>query len=571
MDATRRLVFSASDPAALQKLGRKITRAVLEGRFSDRHLRIAVLSSFLADMLVDALSACLMARGLAAEFVRAPYGVIAADLLSERSVTSGCDVVLILPTYRDLIQRPLLTSTFEEADQAAAREAGHWQELWYRAADLPIVQLSFGPPPSRPLADADGLRPGGFLRFIRDVNRKLADVAPNRVALVDAESLAARVGSAWNDPRTYHLCKQPFNIAVTQELANSLAAAVCGLLGKARKVLVLDLDNTIWGGVVGDVGVQGIALGNETAEGEAFVAFQQYIRDLAARGVILAVCSKNAEGNAREPFRSHSGMVLSEADIACFVANFEDKATNLRRIAQTLNVGLDALVFVDDNRVERAWVARQLPEVAVIELPEDPALYGLAIEMAQLFPVNRVTAEDLGRNRSYHSKAVVAVAQSNGNDVGEFLQSLEPVVALEPVGVGSLERIVQLVAKTNQFKLNPRSFSAAEIVALQSGVFAIRFRDRLQDYGIVAVVVTVVDGDELIILNWVMSCRVFSRRLEHATLELMEAYANAHSVKTLRAHYRPSAKNAVARDALVDLGFEMHANGNYVLCASRSQ
>lgn len=566
---SRALASAAPDPVALQRLGRRIARAVTSGRFAGRQVKIAVLSSFLIDMLVDALSACLLARGIAADIVTAPYGVIAVDLLSDRSITQGCDIVLILPTYRDLMHRPMPGCSHEAADQAAAREAGIWQEWWRHVGDAQVVQLSFGPPPDRPLADADGFRPGGLLRFIRDVNRKLADAAPNRVALVDAEALAVRIGPDWNDMGTYFLCKQPFGIAALVEVANSLAAATCGLLGKGRKVLVLDLDNTIWGGVVGDVGVHGITVGTETAEGEAFVAIQRLAHDLAARGVILAVCSKNDEENAREPFRKHSGMILREDDIACFIANFEDKATNLRRIAQTLNVGLDALVFVDDNPVERAWVLRELPEVAVVDLPEDPALYCAAIERAQLFPLHRVTEEDLGRNRSYSARAAVAQAQATSGNVTEFLQSLEPVVVLEPVNTHSLERILQLIAKTNQFKLNPRTFTSEELVGLDAGVFAIRFRDRLQDYGIVAVVVTNLEEDELLILNWVMSCRVFCRRLEHATLELLLAHARTNGLLSLRAHFKTSPKNGITRTTLTELGFEQDLTGDFVKFVSQ--
>jgi FkbH-like protein len=566
---SRALTSASPDPFLLQKLGRRIARAVSGGRFAERRIKVAVLSSFLVEMLVDALTTCLLARGIAADIVTAPYGVIAADLLSGKSIALGCDAVVILPTYRDLMHRPTLGCSSEAADQAAAREADIWQALWHHVGNAAVVQLSFGPPPNRPLADADGFRPGGFLRFIRDVNRRLADAAPNRVALVDAEALAVRIGPDWNDMGTYFLCKQPFGIAALAEVANSLAAATCGLLGKGRKVLVLDLDNTIWGGVVGDVGVQGITVGIETAEGEAFVAIQRFARDLAARGVILAVCSKNDEINAREPFHKHSGMVLHEDDIACFVANFEDKATNLRRIAETLNVGLDALVFVDDNPVERAWVLRELPEVAVVDLPDNPALYCSAIERAQLFPSHRITEEDLGRNQSYKAKSAVAKAQATSGNVTEFLQSLEPVVVLESVNIGSLERVVQLIAKTNQFKLNPRSFTSEELIGLGAGVFALRFRDRLQDYGIVAVVVTNIEEGELVILNWVMSCRVFSRRLEHATLELLQNHARASGLLGLRAHFKASPKNGVARSTLAELGFELDLSGDFTMFVSQ--
>ena len=565
--ASQQLAFGAEDPVALQRLGRKIAGAVAHGQFASRLTNVAILSSFLLDMLRDALAASLLARGLAAKISTAPYGVIAADLLSDDSVIVGCDVVLILPTYRDLLHRPAPRCTPEEAEQAAKHEAHRWLNLWRQIGDKPIVQLSFGPPAYPPLGDADGLRPGGLLRFIRDVNRNLADTSPNQVALVDAEALAARTGPSWNDSRTYFLCKQPFAISAMSEVANTLASATSGLLGKARKCLVLDLDNTIWGGIIGDVGVEGIIVGIETSEGESFAAVQTYARNLAARGVILAVCSKNAEAIAREPFRNHSGMILREEDIACFVANFDDKATNLRRIAQELNIGLDAIVFVDDNPVERAWVRRELPEVLVIDLPDDPALYCAAIENAKAFPSQRLTAEDLNRNRSYRNRASITLS-SPGN-VTEFLESLAPVITVETVGPGSLDRIVQLIAKTNQFKLNPQTFTADEIVSHGTGVLALRFRDRLQDYGIVAVVVTRIEKHELWILNWVMSCRVFSRRLEHSTLELLRKMACTHGATTLRATFRLSAKNNVAREALVQMGFVLDPLGDYLFPSSQ--
>jgi FkbH-like protein len=563
LDECRNVTTIMRNPVALQRLGRRVSKAITAGHFRDTKIRIAVLSSFLADMLVDVLPAALLARGIAGEIVKGPYGAIAVDLLSEKSITHDCDLVLILPTHRDLAFAPQPGCSPDEADTAAAREAASWINLWNRIT-APIVQLSFDPPPARFLSEADGFRPGGLLRHVRQVNQRIGDSAPSRVAVVDAEALAATVGSDWHDPRTYHLCKQPFTLSAVWEIADALAASVSGLLGKARKVLVLDLDNTLWGGVIGDVGLQGIVLGNETAEGEAFVALQRYSRNLAVRGVILAVCSKNNEEIAREPFRAHAGMVLKEDDIACFVANFEDKATNIRRIAKTLNIGLDALVFVDDNSVERAWVRRELPEVLVIDMPDDPALFCHAIEQARPFPMHRLTEEDLGRNASYHSRALISAAQSCTSDMGAFLQSLDPVACRESVGTASIDRIVQLIAKTNQFKLNPRIFSTEEVVEKAEGVFAVRFRDRMQDYGVTAVAVAEIESDEVVVLNWVMSCRVFSRRLEHATLELIRTFAQTKGAKRIRAVFQPSPKNSVAKDILMELGFSPDEGGNFI-------
>jgi FkbH-like protein len=554
----------AVDPMVVQRLGRRIAKAISAGRFADTKIRVAVLSSFLSDMLCDALSALLLARGIPAEIVAGPYGAIATDLLAEDSIAKNADVVVILPTHRDVAFAPALGCSHAEAHEAARREVEHWTALWKRVLQ-PLVQLSFDPPPARTLFEGDGFQPGGLLRHVRLVNQMLAEEAPPRAVLVDAEALAGRVGTEWHDARTYFLCKQPFAPSAAPEIAGTLAAAVAGLCGKARKVLVLDLDNTLWGGVVGDVGLEGLALGKETPEGEAHVALQTYAKNLAARGIILAVCSKNAEETAREPFRTHSGMALKEQDIACFVANFEDKAANLRRIAEALNVGLDSLVFVDDNPVERAWVKQELPEVLVIDLPDDVALYCEAIERAKPFPLHRVTAEDLGRNASYRARAAVMEAQANTNDMGAFLQALAPVAHVEAVAPGSLDRIMQLLAKTNQFKLNPCLPTLEEVTSNPEGVFAIRLVDRLQDYGIVAVAVARIEQGEAVIVNWVMSCRVFARRLEQATLGLLREFAAKRGAGTIRVSFQLSSKNAVARDALMTLGFVADDAGNLVV------
>jgi FkbH-like protein len=349
------------------------------------------------------------------------------------------------------------------------------------------------------------------------------------------------------------------------EVADTLAAAVVAKAGKARKVLVLDLDNTVWGGVVGDIGKDGLELGPETAEGEAFTAFQSYARALGQRGVILALCSKNNEALAMSAFREHPAMVLKEKDIAAFVINFEEKATNIRRIAETLNVGLESIVFADDNPIERAWVRKQLPEVAVVELPENPACYAAAVEAEKLFPTIALTTEDLARNQSYRAIAVTRAASEQALDMDQFLRDLDPVALLEPVSDGSIDRIVQLIGKTNQFKLNSSIFDAAEIRQRAAYTIALRLRDRLQDYGIVAVAVTSPDGDSLRILNWVMSCRVFSRRLEHAMVDVLTRLARRACGSSIVLDFQLSAKNGLVPGVLKQLGFSETSPGRYAV------
>lgn len=560
LQACRQAASPRTSYAQLQKLGKQVRREIQGGNLGTP-IRVAILSSFLVDIVADVLPALFYGHGLVAEFAVGPYGGIATEILGGGATLSGkTDLTLILPSHRDLAHFPALGATTQEAQAEAQREAATWKGLWDKLA-MPVVQVSFDPPPLRALGELDGFLPGGALHHVRAVNQLLGAALPARAALVDGEALAGRIGGDWHDAAIYHLCKQPFGTNAVAEIADTLAATAAGLLGKSRKVLVLDLDNTLWGGIIGDAGLNGIVLGKETAEGEAFVEIQNYAQVLSRRGIVLAVCSKNDERNAREPFRDHPAMVLREDDIACFVANFEDKATNLRRIAQALNVGLDSMVFLDDNPVERAWVAGQLPEVLVVDLPDDPAGYAAALERAKPFMLPRITSEDTVRNDSYRARTQTIKQMDASGDMDSFLVSLQQVAVREPVGPASLDRIVQLIGKTNQFKLNPSTFSADEIEANRDGVFAVRFKDKLQDYGITAVAVTRSEDDALRIQNWVMSCRVFSRRLENATLELIRGHATGLGLKQIVLNYQPSAKNGLVAEVLEKLGFSGPASG----------
>ena len=524
-------------------------------------LRVVVLASFTTDYLIDLLRLMLAHRGFAATIVACGYGQMQQELIAGGpALSSAPDVVFVLPTHRDLRHVPQLGMSVAQAQDAETDEVMFWRDLVGRIK-TPTIMLSFDMPPCRVLGEADGLLPGGMGRHVRRVNLALADQIDPSVLLVDAEALQTRLGADGFDERLYALCKQPYAMAALPEVADTLAAAAAGRLARSRKVLVLDLDNTVWGGVVGDVGMEGLVLGQETAEGEAFLAVQRYAQALARRGVILAVCSKNVEAVANAAFRDHSAMVLKPEDIACFVANFDDKATNIRAIAQTLNVGLDALVFVDDNPVERAWVRQQLPEVWTIELPEEPAHYVRAIEAVKPFPMYRLTNEDLGRNASYRAVTRARAEAGSATDMETFLKDLAPVATIDAVDDASIDRIVQLIGKTNQFKLNPSTFTTDNIRARGRGVVALRLADRLQDYGIVAVAVTETLGDRLEILNWVMSCRVFGRRLEHVMREILTARASEAGARLIVARYVESKKNGLVPAALATVGFQDRRNG----------
>jgi FkbH-like protein len=321
----------------------------------------------------------------------------------------------------------------------------------------------------------------------------------------------------------------------------------------------LDLDNTCWGGVIGDDGLGGIRLGQGDAEGEAFVAFQQYAKALKQRGVLLAVCSKNEEHIAKEVFEKHTEMVLRLDDVSCFMANWTDKAANLREIARRLNIGLNSLVFIDDNPAERALVRQLVPEVAVPELPEDPAGYIQAIEAYRYFQTLAIGKEDLQRADYYRANAERAQAFTGSANVEEYLRSLAMVARIGPITPMSLERSAQLINKSNQFNLTTQRRSAAEVLALMGDsewlTRTVSLVDRFGDNGLISVLLAKVEGDALVIDTWLMSCRVLKRGVESLLNNNICRWAAERGLRRICGEYIATAKNDLVREHYAGLGY----------------
>jgi FkbH-like protein len=549
----------------VQKLAKRYNRNSNKVPQPKQTLKVALLSGFTIDFLADLLPLMFFRHGFVIELYKGGYGDIVSDLLISKSKLHEFkpDLVIVLPTHRDLVFFPSLGSTHGEYTTALQEELAVWQSVW-NSVSIPIIQLSFDPPSNRPLGELDGYVAGGLLDYVRQINRLLVDNAPTHVGFIDAEYMAFRVGlDKWHDPHLYQMSKQPFSFDVLPVLSHTIAARSQGMMARGRKVLILDLDNTLWGGVIGDDGLEGIVLGLETAEGEAFTAFQQYIKELANRGVVLAVCSKNDIDIAIQVFHHHSGMVLHENDITHFEVNFEDKVTNIQRIAKVLNVGLDSLVFVDDNPVERAWVEGQLRDVLVVNLPNDPADYIMALDELNAFCVRKITNEDLGRNQSYQARNEIIKLEKTDNAMSIFLQNLQSELVIEQFGDSTLDRVIQLLGKTNQFNLTQKCYSIEELQDKSVDVIIVRLRDRTQDYGIVSVVVTKLNEEYLEIDNWVMSCRVFSRRLEYAIQEILIRKSKQAGCQFIYLKHQVTDKNGLLTNIIRDIGYDDLGSNKY--------
>ncbi|QRE72410.1 HAD-IIIC family phosphatase [Methylobacterium aquaticum] len=356
-------------------------------------------------------------------------------------------------------------------------------------------------------------------------------------------------------------------------LYGDLVARLVGArLGRSAKALVLDLDDTLWGGTVGEDGPAGIVVGQGSALGESFLALQAYARDLARRGIVLAVCSKNDPETARLPFAEHPDMLLRLPDFAAFVANWDDKATNLRRIAQDLRLGLDALVFVDDNPFERALVREHLPMVAVPEVPDEPALVARCLADAGYFEAVTLTEEDRGRAGAYArdgERRAPGTPDFGQTDLAGTLAGLGMRLVWRRFDALGLPRIVQLVNKTNQFNLTTRRLREAEAAALidDPGAVTLQMRlvDRLGDNGVIAVVIGRFSGTDLVVETWLMSCRVLGRRVEEGTLAVLAAEAARRGARRLVGLYRASGRNGMVADLYPRLGFAAEGEGRWVL------
>jgi len=427
------------------------------------------------------------------------------------------------------------------------------------ASNAVLISQTVASPSSTSLGHIDPHVFGSGARVIARLNGALIEAAQaGQHSLLDIAGLAASVGTArWFDERLYNLGLYPFSLAFLPLYADHVCRKLAAIHGKSRRVLVLDLDNTLWGGVVGDDGVHGIRLGESSPAAKAHLSLQKKALQLRSRGVLLAVASKNDEAAARSPFREREEMLLKEESFASFQANWDDKATNLRRIAEELSLGLDSFVFVDDNPAERELIRQRLPEVAVPELPDDPTLYASILDAAGYFEAASFSEEDMRRADMYERRT--ALKRIMPDDIGNFLADLDMRMLVETSHAGNRARIVQLTNKSNQFNLTTARITEPELLALEQDanarVLAFRLSDRLDDHGLISVVTLLRQGEEVLITRWLMSCRVIGRRVEEAVLGEIARVSKELGGRVLIGEYRPTPRNSMVAEHYPKLGF----------------
>lgn len=526
-----------------------------------RRAKVALIGSYTTTPLASMLLLAARRLGIVLDIYEGDYGQYRQELIDPHSRMHAFapDFIVIAVHEGELALPEYSASPAEDVETELRR----WTLLWEKAAahhQARVVQYNFALPCEAPLGHLGAKLPGSRYMMTQALNARLGEQAAAAVAIVDCERLSALFGKQrWFDPRYWHLAKQAVALEALPLLGRHTAAVIAAHLGLSRKCLVLDLDNTLWGGVIAEDGLAGIELGHGV-NGEAFVAFQDYLLKLKKKGVLLAVCSKNNEADAREPFEKHPEMRLRLDDIALFVANWQPKPDNLRLIANTLNIGLDSLVFVDDNPAERMAVRQVLPEVDVIPLPADPTQYTRALSQYLLFETSALTSEDANRTQQYQARARMAALAASTGSMADFYRSLQMQAMVAPFDELHLPRIAQLLAKTNQFNLTTRRHGMGQLQAFMRDPhcvhFYLRLRDAFADHGVVSVMIALRLGDVLDIDTWLMSCRVVGRTVEATMLEHLCQRAQQLGCTAIRGTYLPTPKNEMVKDLFSQFGFE---------------
>jgi FkbH-like protein len=554
------------------KLDRHLQRRLGTGQCvpsSAKPIKLALLGSSTLKHLIPGIRVGALRRDLWAEVYEGSYGMYQQELMdpsSELHQFKPTVLCLALDAYH------LTASGKAELPATIGRLRNCWR-IAKESFGCTVIQQTALPIFPRLLGNNEHRFSDSLYTIAQNLNAELRHAADeDGVHLLSVDQYAADCGGLpeWHDSGLWHAAKQEIHPRVSHlygDLLGRLLAAICG---RSYKCLVLDLDNTLWGGVIGDDGLQGIVLGQGSASGEAYVAFQRYALNLARRGVILAVCSKNDEANALAPFESHPDMVLRRADIACFIANWDDKASNLRRIAHALNVGIDSLVLADDSPFERNLVRQELPMVGVPELPADPSGFISCLDSAGYFEALSVTEEDLQRGGQYRKNVEREILRESSSDMAGYLRNLEMELIWKSFDEVGLNRIVQLINKTNQFNLTTKRYSEADVRKFMNDfevlTLQLRLVDRFGDNGIIALLIGRLTPEHNLSMDtWLMSCRVLGRQVEETCLNILAERARFMGARNILGEYRPTAKNGMVKELFGRLGFtlvETDAEGN---------
>ncbi len=561
-----RLLPEASELRKIRAAGQQLLR---QTQAEQELARTVCLSTFNLDWLPAFLSGSFANRGVACRIQAGEFGQIASLLQDPNSLVyqSPVSSLVIVTAVEDLLQPLYENPRMSEQAQAdlAADAAGQLVDaIGQYLARVPEGDCLLVLHPERFAPDANVINPVAATRgelAVRQLEEQLRQfaAAEPRVHLLNWSAALKRWGSdAFWDARLWYLARMRLNDRGVYALAETIAATMAAARGKLRKVAVFDLDNTLWGGVVGEAGWSGIELGNEGL-GLAYADVQRVARNWQATGTILALCSKNNAADVAEVFAQHPEMLLRREYIAAERINWQDKATNLRELAEELNLGLDSLVFIDDNPAEREWVRQALPMVLVPEMPPDVSAWPEFLQELSCFNRLQITSEDAERNQNYRAERERKEFRKSAVSFEDYLSSLEQKITIERLNEASLSRAAQLCQRTNQFNLTTRRYTAPELQKLAADgaeVSLLSVADRFGHHGVTGLAILKPAGDVVTIDTLLLSCRVLGRGIETAFLAWLAKNARESGRHNLRGQYIPTAKNGQVADYYPRHGFQ---------------
>lgn len=531
-----------------------------------KETRLTLMGNCATQLLATAVQGYGKSVGINLYVYDVDYNQIDTQVMDENSelYESKPDFVLIQmcseKLFEDFCRLDIKSRRTFGADMAA-HIADNWNTVIERS-DAKVLQYDFVEINDNVFGNYAEKVDSSFLYQIRTLNFKLMEYAATckNAYIVNLSSISNSMGREnFFDEKYYYTAKTPISLNALPYAAKHAVDVVLALQGRFKKCVVLDLDNTLWGGVIGDDGMSGIQIG-ELGSGHAFTDFQLWLKELKNRGIILTVCSKNNEDTAKEPFLKHPEMVLRMDDISMFVANWEDKASNIKTIQQTLNIGMDSMVFIDDNPFERDLVKQMIPEITVPDLPEDPAKYLGYLQSLNLFETASFSEEDANRTAQYQAEISRTVLQRQFANLDDYLISLEMKAECKPFDEFHFPRIAQLTQRSNQFNLRTVRYTEDEVRRISTDdKYITRYftlKDKFGDHGLISVLILEKQNGTLFVNTWLMSCRVLKRGVEEYIINSMMKIAKDNGYKKVIGEYLKTAKNSMVADIYEKFGFK---------------
>ena len=527
--------------------------------------RVAVLGGSTTHDIVEMLELFLLKQGIKPVFYESEYAKFWEDAIFGNEALDAFkpDIVFVHTSNRNIQEWPEPWMGAEEIDGLFNQTIGRFETMWAKLAEkfkCPVIQNNFEYLPHRFLGNLDAAEIHGRTNFINRLNVRIAEWAQRHDGFFvnDINWQSADFGLAkWHDSFCWYMYKYALSLEAIPTLAFNVSNIIKSIFGKNKKALALDLDNTLWGGIVGDDGPENLELGEETAVGQAYREFQQYLKNLQKQGILLNVISKNEEAAAKGGL-AHPQMVLKEADFISIKANWEPKSQNLVNMAKELSLLPEAFVFVDDNPAEREIIKQQVPGCAVPDIGTVEN-YLTVVDHGGYFEATKLSKDDLKRNEMYKENAARAQLQASFADYGEYLKSLDMHAVIKPFEAVYMSRIAQLTNKSNQFNLTTRRYTQDEIeAAAADSNFITRYgslKDKFGDNGVVAISIGEIKHDVCELVLWLMSCRVLKRDMEFAMMDEMVAAAMERGCRRIRGYYYPTSKNAMVKDFYATQGF----------------